>query len=392
MAYKTISTEFQVKETGDGRTLSGYASTFGPPADQVGDIVDPGAFKRTIKKQGPPKTRIKLFWLHREPLGRVTILKEDSKGLFFEGTISRTQLGDDAIELIRDRVVDKMSIGYREIKGAEDEDGINHIKEAKLFELSPVPFPANERADNFGLKDFENGPHTNPQAIARSLIALLGLEKRDFDGLYLPETPETKAVVSYQNFPLADINREWDAAAAKDRVRSWADADDGPNAQYRRAFVWYDKENEDIFGSYKLPITDVINGELFAIPRGIFAAANSVNRAPGSPRAVDIPSAERDGVKNHLARYYGKMRREFDRPDLIAPWDREESSDSIVLETLVEQIVELGKQVETLAETFNEESAAPVETSEPETATVNPLKVASERAAQINAMLKHEGA
>jgi len=41
------------------------------------------------------------------------------------------------------------------------------------------------------------------------------------------------AVPAFQDYPLADRDREWDSAAAEKRIREWAGAKDEPNAQYR---------------------------------------------------------------------------------------------------------------------------------------------------------------
>jgi hypothetical protein len=50
------------------------------------------------------------------------------------------------------------------------------------------------------------------------------------------------AVTSFQDFDLADADREWDGDAAEKRVRKWADAEDQPDATYRDAHVWYDAD------------------------------------------------------------------------------------------------------------------------------------------------------
>ena len=80
------------------------------------------------------------------------------------------------------------------------------------------------------------------------------------------------AVTAFGDLPMADRDREWAGDEAESRVRAWADAEDGPNEKYRDAHVWYDAENKENFGSYKLLIADVIDGRLTAIPRGIMAA------------------------------------------------------------------------------------------------------------------------
>ena len=120
------------------------------------------------------------------------------------------------------------------------------------------------------------------------------------------------SVTSFQDLPLADRDREWDGDAAEKRVRDWAGATDEPNEKYRNAHLWYDAENKDNFTAYKLLIADVIDGRLKAVPRGVMAAAAVMQ---GSRAGVDLPDAERDRVKSHLAKYYAKM---GDR----APWDR----------------------------------------------------------------------
>ncbi|WP_156221819.1 hypothetical protein [Pseudactinotalea suaedae] len=112
------------------------------------------------------------------------------------------------------------------------------------------------------------------------------------------------AVTPFGDLPLADRDHDWDGAAAVDRVRSWADAQDEPNEKFRRAFVWYDAEEKENFGSYKLPVADVIDGRLRAVPRAVFAAAAVMQ---GSRGGVDMPAKDRDRVRSHLAKYYAKL-------------------------------------------------------------------------------------
>jgi hypothetical protein len=39
------------------------------------------------------------------------------------------------------------------------------------------------------------------------------------------------AVSAFQDYPLADRDREWDGGAAEKRIRAWAGAEDEPNAK-----------------------------------------------------------------------------------------------------------------------------------------------------------------
>ena len=89
-------------------------------------------------------------------------------------------------------------------------------------------------------------------------------------------------------------------------MREWADAQEVPNEKYREAHVWYDKENKQNFGAYKLLIADIVDGRLTAVPRGVMAAAAVMQ---GSRGGVDLPEGDIDRVKSHLAKYYAKMNR-----------------------------------------------------------------------------------
>jgi HK97 family phage prohead protease len=133
------------------RTFEGYASTW--DKDQVDDIIHPGAFKKSIKESFP-RGKIKVLWQHSEPLGMPVDMREDGKGLWVKGKVSKTRLGDEALELMKDGVIDSMSIGFTVPSGKSDydDDGVRHIRELKLMEFSPVTFPANENANIFAVK------------------------------------------------------------------------------------------------------------------------------------------------------------------------------------------------------------------------------------------------
>ena len=120
------------------------------------------------------------------------------------------------------------------------------------------------------------------------------------------------SVVTFQDLPLADRRRRWNGDTANKRVRKWAGAEEEPNQRYRKAFVWYDGQDKEKFGSYKLQIADVIDGRLTVVPRGLFIAAAVMQ---GSRGGIDLPKKEIPRVKSHLARYYRKLGEE-------PPWER----------------------------------------------------------------------
>lgn len=60
-----------------------------------------------------------------------------------------------------------------------------------------------------------------------------------------------------------------------------------------------------------LPLADVVDGRLVAVPRGVFAAAAVMQ---GSRGGVDLPEKDVDRVRSHLATYYAKL-------DETPPWE-----------------------------------------------------------------------
>jgi len=147
MRYK--STKFEIKAMGDN-TFEGYASYFNN-IDSYGDVITKGAFSKTLQEN---RGRIKILWQHdtSEPIGIPEYMEEDNDGLYVKGKISMTDTGKKAMILMRDGVVNEMSIGYDVIKD-EYKNNRRYLKEIRLWEFSPVTFGANEKAKITGAKN-----------------------------------------------------------------------------------------------------------------------------------------------------------------------------------------------------------------------------------------------
>jgi len=144
----TIFKDFKMQDQDvdmDERIVEGYASTFNK--DQVEDMIHAGAFTKSINERFPAG-KIKLLYQHSTPIGMPIEMREDEKGLFVKARISKTRQGDEALQLAKDGVVDRFSIGFTIPNGKSetDEYGIRHIFEVKLMEFSLVTFAANEEA------------------------------------------------------------------------------------------------------------------------------------------------------------------------------------------------------------------------------------------------------
>lgn len=136
--------------------VTGYFAAFNN-VDLGGDLIEPGAFAKTIAERGPQgKNRVQFLNQHDswQNLGKPHVLKEDSYGLYHESKISKTTLGNDTLILIEDGVLDSFSFGYRTITENRIDD-VNHLKELYLYEGSIVTFPMNESAILTGVKGMD---------------------------------------------------------------------------------------------------------------------------------------------------------------------------------------------------------------------------------------------
>ena len=142
-----------VKDVSDEGTFTGYGSIFGN-VDSYGDIVDPGAFAKSLARHAREKSAPALLWQHNpdEPIGVWESLEEDAKGLKGQGRfVLETARGREAYALLKAGALRGLSIGYRPVKG-EPDGNTYRLKELDLVEISLVTFPANRKANVTGVK------------------------------------------------------------------------------------------------------------------------------------------------------------------------------------------------------------------------------------------------
>lgn len=139
--------DFDLKELTTEGEFEGYASTFGN-VDQGRDIVEMGAFTKSLSRRPAKKVKMLLYHDTRRPCGVWDSIVEDGKGLKVKGRVLlSTRDGKDAYELMRAGALDAMSIGYRTLTDEYDRTAnVRRLKELDLFEVSIVSFPMNERA------------------------------------------------------------------------------------------------------------------------------------------------------------------------------------------------------------------------------------------------------
>ena len=133
--------------------VKGYGSYF-DNKDSDSDIIRRGAYQKTIKENG---SRVKYLYQHNmmQPIGKMTELYEDEKGLVFVAEIPKTTLGKDVVELMKAGVITENSVGILPIV-KEDKGEYREIKEVKLFEISAVTLAANDQAKILDVKGTKN--------------------------------------------------------------------------------------------------------------------------------------------------------------------------------------------------------------------------------------------
>lgn len=167
-----------------------------------------------------------------------------------------------------------------------------------------------------------------------------------------------KKIGAPRNLPLADIDHSWDRTAAEKRVRKWASSDGSGDkdkikwSKYKKAFCWYDPDNQEAIGGYKMPIADIAVGELKVVWKGVAAAMGVLNGAMGG---VDVPDDDRKAIHALLKVYYKKFDKE--PPELRSFSDLAAETKELTeeFETLKKEVA--SSQVQTDVEEADEKSS-----------------------------------
>lgn len=175
-------TPFELKNLSDSGEFTGTASPYGV-LDLGQDIVEPGAFNKTISDHG---NKVRLLDGHQLRIG-IANVKDAGYGLEMHGKINLNKdAGRDAysdLKFYRDNDFPMgLSIGYETIKADTDQKGIRHLKEVRLWEISITEFPMNPSAEVRSVKTVHDNGTDEGQTPSGTL-----------DGAADKSTPELKA-------------------------------------------------------------------------------------------------------------------------------------------------------------------------------------------------------
>jgi HK97 family phage prohead protease len=188
-ATKEALARFEVKATDDDSlTFEGLASTW--ELDLGGDVIHPGAFKRTLDRWRESQKVVPLIDQHnygsvRAVVGKMVEAEERAEGLWTRWEILDSDDGREVYKRIKGGFVDGLSIGYRVIGEPEVQNGVRHIREVALEEVSVVIWPMNQGARIQAVKAATE--HLNDEE-KNELRALLEPPKEEPQGL-APDDP-----------------------------------------------------------------------------------------------------------------------------------------------------------------------------------------------------------
>lgn len=297
--YKTVS--FLVKSIDQKQGIvTGLASPM-LNVDRQKDQVEPGAYTKTLSEAQARMENGRRFmcptlWMHNpeQPTGGVISGEEIPEGLqvTMKYDISTNSAGipnNPIATMVFSGMdvgyIDELSIGYIAIKYDYDKQGVRHLREIQLIEISSVTmlFAAN------------------PEALVPA------------SGVKSMQLQQKGAASGKTSWTLADRATKWDSGQATKDIEAWANGDWSKVAQ---CFFWVAENPPKTLDDCKLPFVAKDGGTMKAIPQGIISCAGVIQGAMGG---VDLGDDE-DAVKKKIATYYKKM-------DMTPPWEAKGDDD-----------------------------------------------------------------
>jgi uncharacterized protein len=151
MQNAVIPIRFVKQLDSEGR-FTGYASVY-DVVDLVGDVVERGAYTRTIAE----RPIVKILFNHNAnlPIG-LGRLEDSARGLLLHGELNLdVSTAREVYSNLKRGVLDALSIGYEVRKSSRRADGVRVLKDISVFEVSLVTFPANTAALIIDVKEHQ---------------------------------------------------------------------------------------------------------------------------------------------------------------------------------------------------------------------------------------------
>lgn len=205
----------------------------------------------------------------------------------------------------------------------DPKSGTEHVMSFTIGRATLVPVPAFSSTRLYSFSEVDNWPDGDPDMV-------MELETSSDCGCGDAHTADLVSDDSFavnsagwRGLPLAPRDSVFDNDDAVKRIAAWANvsAEGADVDKLRRAFLWYDPQQPPtVTTSYRLPVGDIVNGELTMIYHAIYAAAALLSGAHGG--LPGIPDQDRDDLRNVISEIYPEMATTFNDSSIRAPWDR----------------------------------------------------------------------
>lgn len=186
--YFAAAAEWKFSGDASAMEFSGYGAIFNN-VDAYGDTIAPGAFAETLREAKGSGIWPAMLLQHgggmfgsaedMTPIGVWTAMEEDDRGLKLEGKLADIPRSRDLYTLMKMSprpAINGLSIGYTPVEWAtrtKPEEPRRTLKRVKLWEVSPVTFPANGKARVTDVKS------ATPSEIERHVRDALGLSREE---------------------------------------------------------------------------------------------------------------------------------------------------------------------------------------------------------------------
>jgi len=199
------------------------------------------------------------------------------------------------------------------------------LEDARVTRGSGIPLSWSEVAEEVGIHQaafsrLKQGRLPGPRSL-KALMDWLEMDAAEFK------------VGGNVELPIGGRDEPWDGEAATNRVFEWATKEDGTLDQekLRDAFFFIDTSQDlNTRQAYKLPFTDVGDGGLHIIPRGMSA----VSGGHGLAKMTGATPAEKEAIKTKICTIYKRIVEKYEdwpdcpfNPDGTRPERRERRND-----------------------------------------------------------------
>jgi HK97 family phage prohead protease len=139
--FRSFAPDLQVRSGGDGRTIYGIAVPWNAPTRIDDTLVEQfarGAFSHQMGKPSRVKFAREHALLGGTVIGAATMMRDDAAGLYVELRASKTPVGDETLELVKDGALDQLSVMFRERQNRRLAGGVTERVKADLAEVAVV--------------------------------------------------------------------------------------------------------------------------------------------------------------------------------------------------------------------------------------------------------------